>query len=145
MSLPGKLARLTPREWLDLLTAQVTLLRCQAQLRWKPVGSLVRRGEVLPAEPCGQLDRARAIALAVARAAEHGVFRPRCLARAMTTRDLLDRNGIVGSTIRVGVQRENGKFLAHAWILWGTHVLGDDPSWVARFTEVDDLRVLGNA
>ena len=91
------------------------------------------------------MDRAHAIALAVSRAAEHGVFRPRCLARAMATRDLLDKNGIVGSTIRVGVQRENGKFLAHAWILWGTHVLGDDPSWVARFTEVDDLRVLGNA
>lgn len=145
MSLPGKLARLSPRDWVDLLIAQLTLLRVHARLRWKPVGSLVMREAPARVGLDGQPERARAIALSVGRAAEHGVFRPRCLVRAIATRDLLNRNGILGSTIRVGVQRNNGRFLAHAWVMWGDHILGDDPQWVARFTEVDDLRVLDNA
>ena len=44
--------------------------------------------------------------------------------------------------IRVGVQHERGRFLAHAWVTWRDQVLGDRADWVARFTEVDDLNVL---
>jgi len=145
MSTANKLGRLGRREWTDLIAAQVALLRAQLQLRLQPVGSLVRREAAEPLTQAGELERARAIALAVGRAAEHGVFRPRCLARAIALRELLLKDGITGSTIKVGVRSDGGRFLAHAWVTWGEHVLGDDRWWIARFTEVNDLRVLQDA
>ncbi len=91
----------------------------------------------------GDPARASAIGLAVERAAAHGLFRPFCLVRAMALRELLLSENILGASIRIGVRRQNGEFQAHAWVLWGTTVLGDRPAHVATFTEVDDLRVLG--
>src|SRR5690606_11752520 len=97
------------------------------------------------APPRGDPERARSLALAVGRAAEHGLFRPFCLVRALALRDLLDRHGIHGSQIRVGVRRGGERMSAHAWVRWGEVVLGDSPEHVATFTEVDDIRVLGSA
>jgi hypothetical protein len=138
----ARILRLSPREWRDLGAAQVALLRAQWQLRRRPVGTLVRREGERSAGPTGSRERALGLALAIERAAERGVFRPRCLARSLALRDLLARHGITGSTIRVGVRQEQGRLLAHAWVRWGDLVLGDRQDWVARFTEVDDLRVL---
>src|SRR5690606_12285245 len=129
----------------DLFAAQVALLRAQWQLRVRPVGSLVQRAAPVAGGPRGDAQRAQQLALAIGRAAEHGVFRPRCLARSIALRDLLARHGIEGSVIRVGVQHERGRFLAHAWVTWRDQVLGDRADWVARFTEVDDLNVLRDA
>lgn len=105
----------------------------------------MRRAPHAATGPSGDPDRARQLALAVGRAAEHGVFRPRCLARSLALRDLLARHGIDGSEIRVGVRHDRGRFLAHAWVTWHDEVLGDRADWVARFTEVDDLSVLRDA
>lgn len=141
----ARLLGLSARELADLIAAQVALLRAQWLLRVRPVGSLVRRAALAPGGPSGDAARAQQLALAVGRAAEHGVFRPRCLARSIALRDLLASHGIEGSVIRVGVQQERGRFLAHAWVTWRDQVLGDRAEWVARFTEVDDLNVLRNA
>lgn len=111
----------------------------------RPVGSLVQRAAPVAGGPRGDAERAQQLALAIGRAAEHGVFRPRCLARSIALRDLLARHGIEGSLIRVGVQYERGRLLAHAWVTWRDQVLGDRTEWVARFTEVDDLNVLRDA
>jgi hypothetical protein len=106
------------------------------------VGTLVVRSDTSAPPITGERDRARAVALAVSRAAEHGVFRPYCLVRAIALQDQLIANGIHGSAVRVGVRREKGQFSAHAWIVWRDEILGDHPENVARFTEVDDLRVV---
>jgi hypothetical protein len=103
---------------------------------------LVVRAAAEHSRESGEQERARAIALAVSRAAEHGLFRPYCLVRAIALQDLLIANGIHGSAVRVGVRREDGEFSAHAWIVWRDEILGDRPEHVARFTEVDDLRVV---
>jgi hypothetical protein len=147
-TLAGKLLRLGSRGWLDLMLAQVALLRAWARLRWTPVGTLVRRDRASTGEGTdarGDRQRARQLALAINRAATRGVFRPRCLARSIALRDLLEREGIEPAGIRVGVRRDGARFTAHAWVVWDGQVLGDDPRWVARFTEVDDLRVLKDA
>jgi len=146
MPLPvTKLLTLDRRGWLDLLRAQAALLRAQWRLRRQPLGSLAIRAPVDLTLVTGDPSRARALGLAVERAAGHGIFRPFCLVRAMALRELLLAEGIRGSSIRIGVRRHKGEFQAHAWVLWGETVLGDRPEHVARFTEVDDLRVLGRA
>lgn len=117
-------------------------------MRTKPIGSLTTRDASagIPA-PASAPDRQRAleIATAVRRAADYGLFRPFCLVRAMALRALLERAEIHGSEIRIGVRRRDGVFAAHAWIRWNNEILGDLPSHVATFTEVDDIRVLGRS
>lgn len=125
------------------MRAQTALLRAQWRLRRQPLGSLAIRDEAGPARTTGDPVRANALGLAVERAAEYGIIRPFCLVRAMALRELLQAEGIAGASIRIGVRRHGGEFQAHAWVLWGGTVLGDRPEHVARFTEVDDLIVLG--
>ena len=143
-----KLAGLKPRALLDLFAAQGALLAAEWRMRTQPIGSLTTRESpgTLSAVPTNQ-DRVRAaeLATAVRRAADFGLFRPFCLVRAMALRALLERADIHGSEIRIGVRRRDGVFAAHAWIRWNNEILGDLPSHVATFTEVDDIRVLGRS
>lgn len=144
--MPALLRRLRTiglRDAIDLVRAQGALLRARRLVATRPVGSLAIRANVAPESVIGDPERAHALALATRRAARFGLFRPYCLVQAIALRDLLESEGIRGSTIRVGVRRAAGTFEAHAWVLWGRHVLGDRPEHVRRFTEVDDLRVLG--
>ncbi len=153
-----KLASLDARSVADIVSAQVALLRAWRIVKTRPIGSLTTRdlgarrdaapsGPSAPASNSASGDpiRARAIALAVNRAADYGLFRPYCLVQALALRTMLEREGIRGSEIRVGVRRAQGKFAAHAWVKWGDLILGDSPEHVATFTEVDDIRVLGGA
>jgi hypothetical protein len=137
-----RLLSLDSRELRDLFSAQYALLKSAWRVRRVPVGTLVVRDQPETALESGARERATAIALAIGRAAEHGLFRPYCLVRAIALHDLLRSNGIHGSAVRVGVRRERGRFAAHAWIVWRGEILGDLPENVARFTEVDDLRVV---
>lgn len=146
-----KLTRLSPHGLLDLIVAQAALLSAEWQMRTKPIGSLTTReapSELSlassPESPNTQ-QRARDIATAVRRAADHGLFRPFCLVRAMALRSLLERADIRGSEIRIGVRHRDDVFAAHAWVRWNNEILGDLPSHVATFTEVDDIRVLGRS
>lgn len=143
-----KLARLQPRALLDLAAAQAALLAAEWRMRTKPIGSLTTRDDAastIPQASAHDRQRALDIATAVRRAADFGLFRPFCLVRAMALRALLERADIHGSEIRIGVRRRDGVFAAHAWIRWNNEVLGDLPSHVATFTEVDDIRVLGRS
>ncbi len=138
-----KLLALDRRGWLDLLRAQAALLRAQRRLAREPIGALAIRAPVDATLTSGDPSRAQALGLAIERAAEHGIFRPYCLVRAMALRELLNAESIHGASIRIGVRRHRGVFQAHAWVLWDSRILGDRPEHVATFTEVDDLRVLG--
>ena len=71
-------------------------------------------------------------ARAVHRAARYGLFRPRCLTRALALQRLLARRGWPAS-LHVGVRRDRGALLAHAWVELDGAVLGDSPEHVATF------------
>jgi hypothetical protein len=88
------------------------------------------------------LSRAEALALAVGRAAENGVFRPLCLVRAVALNRVLERHGIKGSRVRVGVRMRNGRFAAHAWVEYGDRVLGDSEAHVGSFVELSEVRLV---
>lgn len=143
-----KLARLSPREWADLLEAQVALLGAQLRVWTRPTGRLVSHSSPsvskpsqVPARPSTD-PRASALALAVGRAAEFGIFRPLCLVRAVALNRVLERHGIAGSRVRVGVRMRNGRFAAHAWVEYRDRVLGDSEEHVGSFAELSEVRLV---
>jgi hypothetical protein len=146
-----RLARLSAREWRDLAEAQLELLIAKAVVATRPTGQLISRA---PDEethsqhegPAAATDpRVEQLALAIGRAAEHGVFRPLCLVRAVALKRLLDRHGFTGSTVRFGVRIERGRFSAHAWVACGSAILGDQEWHVDSFTEFDGVTVVDHA
>jgi hypothetical protein len=67
--------------------------------------------------------------------------RATCLPQALAGRAMLARHGHA-STIRIGVapSEENGRFVAHAWLLSeGVTVLGGAPDEISRYTPLTDL------
>ena len=137
-----KLWALSWRDWKDLVRAQVALSRAQRDMRSLPTGEMVRDNVATPSGSSdNRVDDARRIALAVNRAAEFGLFRPRCLVKSRALRQLLDEQGITGAEVRVGVQLLQGKFLAHAWVEYGGQVVGDDPAAIARYAPMTGIQV----
>ena len=148
--LAGKLTLVRGADWRHLAEGQAALVRAQALVWLRPQGELTgTRGRLgaaapPPAEPTpARRALARRIALGVTRAAAYGVFRPLCLVRAVALNALLERHGIRGSDVRVGVKRVAGKFEAHAWVVYAGEVLGDQEGHVRAFAELEELRMLG--
>lgn len=140
-----RLRHLTAAELILLIEAQVTLLTCQLA-RWRrPVGKLVCAGP--PSEP-GSADAAsrrsaQAIGWAVSRAARYGCFRPQCLVRSLAVQRMLQRRGSGIGALRIGVRREHGGLVAHAWVELNGMVIGDDPEHIRTFTPAPDIRLVG--
>lgn len=137
-----KLLQLDARGWRDLLRAQWALLAAARRLRRVPIGQLAIREPIPATVAAGDPARVEAIARAVRVTADHGLFHPYCLVRAIALRDLLRREGIEGSSIRIGARRHAGAFQAHAWVVWNGRVLADEAQHVATFTEIEDLRLM---
>jgi hypothetical protein len=130
----------------DLVRALWAILGARISLRLTRRGALLEAGGSSPrtgvAAP-GELDRAREIAVAVRRVAQHGPIRASCLARALATRRLLAREGMHDATIRVGVLVREGQFRAHAWVeLAGVHLVESDAE-LEDLAEVPELRLVG--
>jgi hypothetical protein len=60
-------------------------------------------------------ERAALTAHMVNVADRHGLVHPSCLAKSLTLCWLLRRQGI-GAALRIGIQKENEQFAAHAWV-----------------------------
>ena len=146
---PSTLARLRRvRPWMiaELANGQWALLDAQLRLWTRPTGALVRAhpGGPLPAATHAA-DVARLAAAAerasrsVSRASRYGLFRPSCLVRSLALARLLEREGVPGSLIRVGVRRIAGTLDAHAWIELDGRVIGDDPRRTRAFTPLGTL------
>jgi Transglutaminase-like superfamily len=134
--------RLTGREWMDLTRAQLAIFGAEGALRTRSRGRLLaydHTAQDVPVAP-DHIRRAEELALAVSRAAEFGILRPKCLARSVALHRLLRSEGISGSRIRIGVLPQAGRFMAHAWVTLHGRILGDDPAFVSRFTEIADAR-----
>lgn len=136
--------RLGRNEWRDLLAAQWLLLRTQLRLRLTTPGRLVTPASpdadalVLAAQP-----RQRAVVMraawAVDRVIAFGPLRARCLGRALTLHQLLERRGVTGATVRVGVRPTGGRLDAHAWVEWAGQVVGDRAEHVQGFAVMPGL------
>jgi hypothetical protein len=153
LSPPGLLQRLQTlrklpvRARVDLVRAQVAIARALLRVRFSRKGQLLLPGsdklsgaalhEPAPAE----LARARELAVAVRRMADHGPLRAACLARALATCSLLEQQGLRGATVRVGVRMREAQFLAHAWVEYRGVKLLESESEVANLREVDELTV----
>ena len=129
------------------MVAQTALLGAWARVATRPRGRLVSMSGAgnspIIAEPGGEARAtARRLATAVNRAAAYGVFRPQCLVRAVALKRLLDARGLEGSRVQVGVRSRHGAFAAHAWVEYGTEVLGDRRDHVETFIRLADLDVL---
>jgi hypothetical protein len=138
----AKLRRLNAAELSRLVRAQLALCWAALVVRTRPTGQLVQRsaGATSAAEPTAERVRdARSLALAVERAAEHGLFRATCLIRSVALQHLLQRRGITGGRIQIGVRMDGGQFLAHAWVEWNGEVLGDRVAHTATFAQLCDV------
>jgi len=92
-----------------------------------------------------ELGRARRLAQAVERVADHGIFRPTCLVKSVALQRLLRSHGIRGSRIHIGVRLRDGDFVAHAWVdLHGT-VLNDTDAHVGGFDPLCDVDLAGRS
>jgi hypothetical protein len=125
--------------------AQLELLRAQVIVWHRPIGRLITEPPPQPGQPPSAsreaVERAANIARAVDRAARRGVFRPKCLVRSLALHRMLERSGIDGSVIRIGVRRDGDELLAHAWVEHLGVTLIDSPSAVAVFSRLTDARL----
>lgn len=138
-----KLIRLSGTERRELFSAQRALIRAQLLVWIQPAGKLLTTHVETPitGSDAEAGMTARRLALAVNRAADHGVFRPACLVRAVALQRLLESRRIFGSRIRIGVRQQGGRFAAHAWVEYGDQLLGDRERHVQTFTSLTDVRL----
>lgn len=136
-------------EWRELFVAQAALIWAQLLVWCRPSGQLVMprtqrssRPAILGVARPVPAPAAFRIARAVRRVADHGLFRHKCLVRALALNRLLERYGISGSKIRIGVRVEEGHFAAHAWVELEGKVLGEEPERTRAFAALLDVRAI---
>lgn len=139
--------QISPREWLDYLRAHFALLYGSLAVRLRSRGRLLAYDSaVTPADISPQeWFRTAQLEQAMVRALKYGLHTPKCLPRSVALHWLLRRAGIRGSRIRIGVRPEANGLTAHAWVTLGDRVVGDDPEFVGRYTEIADARMAGLA
>lgn len=132
-----KLLSISTREWRDLLVAQWALWSAAWSMKRRPTGALLAQwsagdGMTAQADPAA-LPRAREIGDAVRRAALYGISRPKCLARSLAISTMLEREGIEGAIVRIGVRPEDARIAAHAWVEYSGEIVGDSRAHVRGF------------
>jgi hypothetical protein len=67
-----------------------------------------------------------------------------CLSQSLVLGYLLNQQG-VSTTLRIGIQRIQGKFFAHAWIEWQDQIVNDTPDVRKHFNVFDhDFHMLSD-
>lgn len=114
------------------MVAQIHLLSAQVSVWTTSRGTLLK--PVSPVSPSqADLETAARWARAISRAASYGIFRPRCLVRALALQRLLTRRGIRGAQLRLGVRVSGNEFAAHAWVVLGDEPLGESSESLKRY------------
>lgn len=140
------LRRVSSRARADLVRAQIALFLARLTIRFRKRGTLLAlQREHQGAEPATpiepNLSRARELAAAVRRAADHGLIGATCLPRALATHRLLQHEGLRGARVRVGVRKRHGVISAHAWVEYAGTDLVDSELELAELREIEDLAV----
>ncbi len=140
MSRIGNYLKYNNEKWMSIKIYIYTLFY-RLCILWMPKPKLERmmgeRGEESQTEETLEnLKRAMRISTHVNRITEHTVWESKCLVRAMTARKLLKEEGI-HSTLYLGVGKDEGKMIAHAWLRCGQMYVtggnGKDYAMVAKF------------
>lgn len=79
-----------------------------------------------------KLQDGQTIARMISIAATHSVYKANCLKKSLMLWWLLRRRGI-SADLRIGVQKENGRLNAHAWVEINGMVLIDDVNTIQGF------------
>ncbi len=136
---------LSPDVWREMVLGQRALAFARDDLKNRPVGALLRvdDGSTTSAESAdaATIRRARLIADGVTRASKYLWGSSTCLSRSIAIQKRLNDEGIHGGDLRVGVARQNGKFVAHAWVELDGRVIGDDPIAVQMYSPLDGLSI----
>lgn len=129
---------LPPGQLAALIRAQAMLVWAQLLVWVVPRGRLVgvRRDQNAPSANAQLLGRARHVGQQVVQVGAHGVFRPKCLVRAVAIQRLLEREHIHGGAVHIGVRMVDDVFEAHAWVEYGGAVIGDREQHVRTFSEL---------
>ena len=128
----------------DAVRAQLALIRAQLLVWTRPTGQLVdatTRAEKVATSSSADASTSERLSTALNRATRYGVFNPQCLVRAVALNRLLERNGVAGSTIRIGVRWSDGEFVAHAWVEHRGVILGDTAANTATFVPLTDVQL----
>jgi hypothetical protein len=133
-----RLRNITASELRLIAEAQVTLLSCELERRWRPAGQLLGVESTTAVAGPIELDarEATSVGWAVTRAARYGVFRPQCLVRALAIQKMLQRRGIQSGELRIGVRKLRGVFQAHAWVELHGRILGDTRDHIQSYTPI---------
>ena len=108
---------LTRRDQGLLVQAFVTLVICRARLRSGNIGQL-RCWATQAGYGTAAVDRLTWAVQVVSRRVPGAT----CLCRALALQRLLSKNGH-GSQLRIGIEKNNGRFRAHAWLVHRGEVL----------------------
>lgn len=141
IGLIARIRRLSAQEWRDLVEAQLLLIVTQLRVWVVPCGRMVHVAEVAPDEPNTIEPDVSRVARTLSWVAAHGLFRPRCLVRALAMQAMLDRRGRLGSLVRIGARRGNdGAMHAHAWVMYRGRVIGDSVERTHEYVVIADAR-----
>lgn len=85
-----------------------------------------------------QVERALWVGTLVSHTADRLPWHSTCLVRALAGKLLLQRRGLTGARIRLGVAKQNGSLVAHAWLIYGPEILlgGEEAE---AYTPLSDL------
>ena len=113
--------------WLGLLELGLRVLgfRRLTQRPWLPATAERPVGE-------GELRRAMRYAWAISLAGRHHAVHARCLLLSLTLHHWLRREWLP-SRLRIGVRKDGGALLAHAWVELDGQVVNDTAASVAAF------------
>ncbi len=126
--------RRSPREWGLFARAWLTLLVADLCLRWLSFPRVERLFAPSPARSRMQADdeAVRLRVWAVDAAARHHLRPMTCLPRTLSLRWLLGRAGIP-TDLRIGVARQGGRLLAHAWVERNGQSIGEREGELSAF------------
>ncbi len=102
------------------------------------LSSYPRRRDTLPGQSGEPLTEAKRCAYLVSVAARYGIIRAKCLPQALLVFWLLRRRGI-STEIRIGVRRQGGSIIAHAWVKHGEVVISEGSQVEKNFSAFEDL------
>ena len=138
-----KLVRRTPGEWSALFTAYLYLIKAgwnlfvrkQDPYLWMMNASATQgsSSSLIEADRRGLALRTRWINAAAA----HPIPWAKCLQRSVALCLWLRRLGFCGE-LKIGVRKDGGTLLAHAWVELNGVVLNDDPNLTKKFVVMND-------
>lgn len=135
-----RLRSFSGRDLMRLVLAQWYLLRARLALLFRARGRLLAAVTGTDAAPDPDVTvHVQEVSLAVARAAEYGLFRPTCLVRSMALERFLRREGVQGAVVRIGARRNGHRIEMHAWIELAGAVVGESPQRTSTFAPLHDF------